>query len=124
MHAFRFRIGRIAASISIAAAALLSAPAVQAQENYPDHAIRLIIPFPPGGQTDTVGRQLGVKIGPTLGQQLVVDNRSGAAGTIGSGEAARAKPDGYTLLLATTSTHAINPTAMRNVPYDAIADFT
>jgi tripartite-type tricarboxylate transporter receptor subunit TctC len=96
---------------------------VQANENYPTQPVRLIVPFPPGGQTDNVSRHLGAKIAPVLGQQLVVENRSGAAGTIGSGEVARAKPDGYTLLIATTSTHAINPTAMPNVPYDAIKDF-
>jgi len=98
-------------------------PAAQAQENYPDHAVRLIVPFPPGGQTDNVARHLGTRITPLLGQQLVIDNRGGAAGTIGAGEVARAKPDGYTLLIATTSTHAINPTAMANVPYDVVKDF-
>lgn len=102
---------------------MLGANAAQAQDKYPDHPIRLIVPFPPGGQTDNVCRQLGVKIAPILGQQLIIDNRSGAAGTIGSAEAARAKPDGYTLLVATTSTHAINPTAMANISYDAVRDF-
>src|SRR5437588_12035431 len=115
MYQVKSRIGCIAASITVAATALLSAH-VQAQEAYPDHPIRLIVPFPPGGQTDNVARQLGTKVAPILGQQLIIDNRSGAAGTIGSGEAARAKPDGYTVLIATTSTHAINPTAMANVP--------
>jgi tripartite-type tricarboxylate transporter receptor subunit TctC len=122
MHQVKSRIGRIAAPITVAAAALLSAH-VQAQEVYPDHPIRLIVPFPPGGQTDNVARHLGAKIAPMLGQQLVIENRGGAAGTIGAGEVARAKPDGYTLLIATTSTHAINPTAMANVPYDAVKDF-
>ena len=117
------RIGRIAAPLGLAAAALLDVTGVQAQDNYPDHPIRLIVPFPPGGQTDTVARQLGAKVAPLLGQQLIADNRGGAAGTIGSAEAARAKPDGYTLLIATTSTHAINPTAMPNVPYDPVKDF-
>jgi tripartite-type tricarboxylate transporter receptor subunit TctC len=123
LHQVEFRIGRITASITVAAAALLSAHAVQAQDNYPDRAIRLIVPFPPGGQTDNVGRHLGGRILPILGQQLIIDNRGGAAGTIGAGEVARAKPDGYTLLLATTSTHAINPSAMANVPYDVVKDF-
>ena len=123
MKQVKLRIGRIAASITVAATALLSAQAVQAQETYPDHPIRLVVPFPPGGQTDTVSRQLGSKLGPVLGQQIVVDNRAGAAGAIGSGEVARAKPDGYTLLIATTSTHALNPTAMPNIPYDAVKDF-
>jgi tripartite-type tricarboxylate transporter receptor subunit TctC len=109
--------------MTVAAAAVLASQRVQAQESYPDHPIRLIVPFPPGGQTDNVARQLGAKLGPIFDQQIIIDNRSGAAGTIGSGEAARAKPDGYTLLIATSSTHAINPTAMPNVPYDAVKDF-
>lgn len=123
MHEVKFRISRLAASLIVAGAAMLGANAAQAQDKYPDHPIRLIVPFPPGGQTDNVCRQLGVKIAPILGQQLIIDNRSGAAGTIGSAEAARAKPDGYTLLVATTSTHAINPTAMANISYDAVKDF-
>jgi len=76
-----------------------------------------------GGQTDNVARHLGSRILPVLGQQLIIDNRGGAAGTIGAGEVARAKPDGYTILIATTSTHAINPSAMANVPYDVVKDF-
>jgi tripartite-type tricarboxylate transporter receptor subunit TctC len=123
MRQVKFRSGRIAVPVVLAAATVVNATAVQAQENYPDHPIRLIVPFPPGGQTDNVARQLGAKIAPLLRQQLIVENRSGAAGTIGSAEAARAKPDGYTLLIATTSTHAINPMAMPNVPYDAVKDF-
>lgn len=124
MHQVKSRFGRIAACITVAAAALAATQRAHAQENYPDHPIRLIVPFPPGGQTDNVARQLGAKLGPLFDQQVIIDNRSGAAGTIGSGEAARAKPDGYTLLIATTSTHAINPTAMPNVPYDAVKDFS
>jgi tripartite-type tricarboxylate transporter receptor subunit TctC len=123
MRQVKFLTGRIAVPLVLAAAALVDVTAVQAQESYPDHPVRLIVPFPPGGQTDNVARQLGAKIAPILRQQLLIDNRGGAAGTIGSAEAARAKPDGYTLLIATTSTHAINPMAMPNVPYDAVKDF-
>jgi tripartite-type tricarboxylate transporter receptor subunit TctC len=108
----------------VAGGGSLGAPAGWAQDGYPAQPVRLIVPFPPGGQTDNVGRQLNAKIGPYLGQQLIVDNRGGAAGSIGSAEVARAKPDGYTLLIATTSTHAINPSVMANVTYDALADFT
>jgi len=121
MQQVRFRTGRIAASLI--GAALIAASAAQAQEKYPDHAVRLIVPFPPGGQTDTVARMVGKAVTPLLGEQVIVDNRSGAAGSIGSGECARAKPDGYTLLIGTTSTHAINPTAMKNVAYDPVKDF-
>lgn len=121
MHQVKCCVGRIAALI--AGSALLGVP-VQAQDGYPNQPVRLIVPFPPGGQTDNVSRQLNAKITPFLGQQLIVDNRGGAAGAIGSAEVARAKPDGYTLLIATTSTHAINPSVMPNLTYDALTDFT
>src|SRR5262245_8052798 len=112
-------------AVFFAGIAFLGAGAAHAQDKYPDHPIRLIVPFPPGGQTDIVGRALGAKITPITGQQVVIDNRSGAAGTIGSGECARSKPDGYTLLVATTSTHAINPTAMaKTIAYDPVKDFS
>lgn len=124
MHHVHFRIGRIAAMLGAGGAALVGAHAVQAQEKYPDRSIRLVVPFPPGGQTDTVSRQLGNRISPVLGQQFIIDNRSGASGALGSAEVSRAKPDGYTLLMATTSTHTINPTAKPNVPYDPIKDFS
>jgi len=103
MNQVKFRIDRIAASLIVAGAALLGANAAQAQDSYPDRSIRLIVPFPPGGQTDNVSRRLGATITPILGQQLVIDNRSGASGTIGSGEAARAKvslSDGTIIRLA------------------------
>lgn len=101
----------------------LTQPA-RAQEQYPERAIRLVIPFAPGGQTDIMGRRYGAKLTPLLGQQVIPDNRSGGGGTIGSAEVARAKPDGYTLMVATSSSHAINPTAMPKIPYDAIKDFS
>ena len=100
-----------------------SAPHVHAQSKYPDHAIRLIIPYAPGGATDIMGRKYAARVSPLLGQNLVVDNKAGANGVIGTTEAARAKPDGYTLLVGTSSTHALNPTAMENPPYDPVKDF-
>lgn len=105
-----------------AAAALPSLGSAQAK--YPEKPVRLLIPFPPGGPTDLFGRKFADKIGPVLGQQMIVENRAGGAGSIGAAEAARAKPDGYTLLFATSSTHAMNPTSMPNVPYDAVKDFS
>ena len=123
MQRVKCSTGRIAYILTLAAAIVPAAASAQTPETWPDRAVRLIVPFPPGGQTDTVSRHLATKITPILGQQLVVDNRGGAAGTIGSAEVARAKPDGYTLLIATSSTHAINPTAMPNVPYDVVKDF-
>ncbi|MBI4190303.1 MAG: tripartite tricarboxylate transporter substrate binding protein [Betaproteobacteria bacterium] len=81
---------------------------VQAQVKYPERAIRLVVPLAPGGNTDIMGRLFGAKITPVLGQQVVIDNKTGANGSIGSAEVARAKPDGYTLLVGTSGTHTIN----------------
>ena len=113
----------IAATL-IAAYAVLPFVAKAYADTYPTRAIRLIVPFPPGGQTDNVSRQLANALPPILGQQIVIDNRAGAAGTIGSTEAARADPDGYTIVMGTASTHAINPSFMSRIAYDAVRDFT
>jgi tripartite-type tricarboxylate transporter receptor subunit TctC len=94
-----------------------------AQQSYPARPIRLIVPFPAGGATDLFARTLSQKMGEKLGTTLVVDNKPGAGGSIGSDLAAKAAPDGYTLLLATTSTHAIGP-AISKPPYDTVRDFT
>jgi tripartite-type tricarboxylate transporter receptor subunit TctC len=123
MHNIKLSIGSVAASLIVAGVAQWGASPAQAEEKYPDRPIRLIVPFSPGGQTDNVSRRIGDAVSPLLGQQIIIDNRAGAAGTIGSTEAARAKPDGYTILMATTSTHAINPTMMSRIQYDAIEDF-
>ncbi len=112
---------KLLAPIFLAAATLL-APAAQAQ-GYPARPIRLVVPFPAGGATDIFARAVSQKLGERLGQSVVVDNKPGAGGTIGSDLAAKAAPDGYTLLLATTSTHSIGP-SFGKVPYDAVADFT
>jgi tripartite-type tricarboxylate transporter receptor subunit TctC len=89
---------------------------------YPDRPITLIVPFAPGGPTDIIARILSIALSQSLGQQVVVDNRGGAAGNIGMGQAARAAPDGYTLLLASTAI-AVNPALFKNLPYDPIKDF-
>ena len=103
----------------------LAAPAIaRADAKYPDRTIRLIVPFPAGGATDIVGRMFADKLTQQLGQTVIVDNKGGAAGSIGAMEVKNAKPDGYTLLVATSSTHAINPTAFVHPPYDPIRDFT
>jgi tripartite-type tricarboxylate transporter receptor subunit TctC len=103
----------------------LAAPAiVRADTKYPDRTIRLVVPFPAGGATDIVGRMFADKLTHQLGQTVIVDNKSGASGSIGANEVKNAKPDGYTLLVATSSTHAINPTAFVHRPYDPIKDFT
>jgi len=89
---------------------------------YPDRAIRLINPFPPGGTVDVTARILGPGVTKSLGQQVVVDNRAGASGIIGTAEAARAKPDGYTLLINTTPM-VTNPLMYSKVPYNVLKDF-
>jgi tripartite-type tricarboxylate transporter receptor subunit TctC len=89
---------------------------------YPNRAIRLIVPFPPAGATDIVGRLVAQKLGERLGQPVVVENRPGAGGSLGSDLAAKSAPDGYTLLIATSSTHSIGP-ALQKLPYDPIRDF-
>ncbi len=98
-------------------AALLAAPLAAAQD-YPSKPVRLIVPFPPGGPTDIVGRLVAQKLSESLGQQVVVENRPGAGGTVGSDSAAKSAADGYTLLYGSTSTLAIAPSIYRNLPYD------
>jgi len=85
--------------------------------------IRLVIPFPPGGATDIISRQVAQRLSVALGQQVVVDNKPGAGGAIGSDMAAKAPADGYTLLMATSSTHSIGPLLNPKTPYDAVKDF-
>lgn len=105
-------------------AAFLGAVAhAQAQPRYPQRAIRLVVPFSPGGNTDIVARRFALRLTALLGQSVVVDNKAGADGAIGTAEVARAKPDGYTLLMGTASTHSINPLTMANPGYDPITDF-
>ncbi|HEY8358444.1 MAG TPA: tripartite tricarboxylate transporter substrate-binding protein, partial [Ramlibacter sp.] len=112
---------KLLAPLFIAAAALLAAPAHA--QGYPTKPIRLVVPFPAGGATDIFARAVSQKLGERLGSSVVVDNKPGAGGTIGSDLVAKAAPDGYTLLLATSSTHSIGP-SFGKVPYDAVADFT
>ena len=106
----------------LSAAALAALPA--AAQNYPAKPIRLVVPFPAGGATDIFARAVSQKLGEKLGTTVVVDNKPGAGGTIGSDIVAKAPADGYTLLLATSSTHSIGPALSNKLPYDAVADFT
>jgi tripartite-type tricarboxylate transporter receptor subunit TctC len=111
-------------SLLIGAAGLvlaLIAPAVAA-EDYPNRPVRLIIPFPPGGSNDVVARMVATQLGERLGKQIVVDNRAGAGGTIGTEVASRAAPDGYTLLVVSIA-HAVSP-ALYKVNYDPVKSFT
>ena len=112
----------IKAGALLAAALVLTGPEVHAQ-TYPSRPITLIIPFAVGGSNDMVGRAIGKKLTEVWGQPVVVENRSGAGGVIGSSVVAAAPPDGYTLLLV-SSTFTINPAIKKNMPFDTVRDFT
>jgi tripartite-type tricarboxylate transporter receptor subunit TctC len=99
-------------------------PAAALAQTYPARPVRLVVPFPAGGATDIFARVLSQKLGEKLGNSLVVENRPGAGGTIGADLVAKAPADGYTLLLATSSTHSISPALNARMPYDAVRDFT
>jgi tripartite-type tricarboxylate transporter receptor subunit TctC len=98
------------------------APAQAQQAQYPTRSIRFILPFPPGGGTDTMGRAIGNRLGEALGQQIVIDNRGGGGANIGAELAAKSPPDGYTLFMM-TGTHAVNVTLYRNLGYNLAKDF-
>ena len=104
----------------IAMLCLIAPP--QARAAYPERPIFLVVPFAPGGPSDIIARILSIALSQKLGQQVIVDNRGGAAGNIGMGQVARATPDGYTLLLSSTAI-AVNPALFKSLPYDPIKDF-
>jgi tripartite-type tricarboxylate transporter receptor subunit TctC len=106
----------------IATAALLAASTLAAAQ-YPTKSIKMIVPFPPAGSTDISARAVAAKLGERLGQPVVIENRPGAGGNIGSDMAAKAPPDGYTLLVGTVGTHAINASLYSKMPYDHVKDF-
>jgi tripartite-type tricarboxylate transporter receptor subunit TctC len=97
---------------------------IAAAQSYPARPIRLIVPFAPGGGVDFVSRALAQKLSEGLGQSIIIDNRGGAGGIVGSELVARAAPDGYTLLMANNSTHAVLPSVTPRIPYDSLRDFT
>ena len=101
----------------------LMASVAWAQTDYPNKALRMIVPFPPGGVTDIVARAVAVKLGSELGQQVVVDNRAGASGAIGAELGARAPADGYTLIMGNISTLGINPITFAKLGYDPVSSF-
>ena len=106
-------------------AVLAATPALAQSDdaNWPNRPIRFIVPFPAGSATDTLARLIGQKLGDRLRQNLVIENRVGASGNLGSDAIARAAPDGYTIGFATTSTHAVAVTLSPNLPYDPLKDF-
>jgi tripartite-type tricarboxylate transporter receptor subunit TctC len=113
----------IAGTALIAALLAPAIPGANAQ-SYPTKPVRMIVPFPPGGATDLLARVVGQKLGEGLGHQVVIDNRPGAGGTIGSRLMLDAQPDGYTILMSSVSTHAIGPHLYATPPYDPMTDFT
>ena len=113
--------GAFITTLILVLGALASQPAFA--QAYPAKPIRLIVPFPPGGSTDIVARIVAQKLGDRLGQQVIVENRGGAGGTIGTEAVAKAASDGYTLVLGTTSTHVVAPTVYSKIGYDPVKDF-
>jgi tripartite-type tricarboxylate transporter receptor subunit TctC len=105
------------------AAVVFGCSTAKAQDHYPSRPVRMVVSFAAGGPTDIVGRVMSAKMGELLGQQFVVENRTGAGGNTGAVDVARSPADGYSLLMATVSTHAINPGLYKRIPYDAIKDF-
>jgi tripartite-type tricarboxylate transporter receptor subunit TctC len=104
--------------------ALLTGLPAFAEAAYPNRTIKMIVPYPPGGTTDFLGRLVAEKLQSSLGAAVIVENKPGAATTIGAEQVARAEPDGYTLMIATSTTLAINKTLYRKLPYDPVKDFT
>ena len=116
MKTFRTRIACAALAL------LAAAPAALIAQGYPNKPIRYIVPFPPGGATDTLARAIGQKLSESIGQPVVIDNRPGAGGNIGMEAAVRSPADGYTIVNVATATAAINPTLYRNLSFDAGRD--
>ena len=107
----------------LAAVCLAVATFAASAQSFPAKPVTMIVPFPPGGSVDAVARQIAASLGQYLGQNVVVENKVGAGGTIGSGIAANSAPDGYTILLGTTSALGVSPALYKSVPYDALKSF-
>jgi tripartite-type tricarboxylate transporter receptor subunit TctC len=113
----------IALLVTAIAAATAAAQPASSVANWPDRPIHFIVPFPPGSSSDIVARIVAQKLSERLGQPLVVENRPGASGNVGTEAVAHADPDGYTLGLANTSTHTVSPSLMAHQAYDPVKDF-
>lgn len=113
---------RLAATLFVLIASAVSCAHAATADSYPQRSIRMLIPYPPGGAGDIVGRQLAAPLSAALGKQVVIDNRGGGGQVIATEITARAAPDGYTLFLA-SATHGINPALIKKLPYDTLKDF-
>jgi tripartite-type tricarboxylate transporter receptor subunit TctC len=114
---------RFTLTLFAAACAVVSSAAPTHAQTWPQKPVTYIVPFPPGGTTDILARAIAQKLGPALGTTIVVENKPGAGGNIGSDFVAKARPDGYTILGGTISSHAINPSIYKSMPYDAVKSF-
>jgi tripartite-type tricarboxylate transporter receptor subunit TctC len=119
MKTFAHRV----AAFAVAILAIVAAASATAQGAYPSKPVRLVVPFPAGGTTDILARAVAQQLSDSWGQQVIVDNRPGAGGNIGAELVAKAVPDGYTLLMGTVGTHAINASLYSKMPYDHVKDF-
>ena len=122
MVKMRMRLARGLIAVA-AVAAIAIGGTTPAAAAYPDHAVTIVVPFPPGGTTDILARVVGDALGRRIGQAVIVENRPGAGGNIGALRVAKAAPDGYTLVMGTVGTHAINMSLYRDPGYDATKDF-
>jgi tripartite-type tricarboxylate transporter receptor subunit TctC len=109
--------------LALASASLLPAGLVHAQSAWPTKAVRIVVPFAPGGTTDILARAMAPELSKAFGQPFVVDNKPGAGGNVGSAEVAKSAPDGYTLLMGTVGTHGINASLYPKMPFDPVKDF-
>ncbi|GAB4066279.1 tripartite tricarboxylate transporter substrate binding protein [Ancylobacter sonchi] len=119
--AFGGKFRTLLAAASAAAFAFAAAPSLA--QGFPERPVTLVIPFPAGGSTDLVGRLVAERMSAELGQPVVVENKGGAGGNLGAAQVAKANPDGYTILMGTVATHALNPALYKKIPYDAEKSF-
>ena len=119
----KWSVGPVAGLLCAAAIALTAFCPLSVAQQYPNRAIRLVVPFAPGGSTDTLARIVGQRLAERLGQPVIIDNRPAAGGTTGSDLVAKANPDGYTLLIGSIATMAIAKAMYVNLPYDPRRDF-
>ncbi|QFR34394.1 tripartite tricarboxylate transporter substrate binding protein [Ancylobacter sp. TS-1] len=120
---FRTLLAAAAAPVAASVLASVLALAPAAAQDFPTRPVTLVIPFAAGGSTDLVGRLIAERMSAELGQPVVVENKGGAGGNLGAAQVAKASPDGYTILMGTVATHALNPTLYKKMPYDPVTSF-